>query len=407
MRIALVHSYYTGKNTSGENLVVDAQAAALARAGHEVRIFSRSTDQEAAGQSLYPVRAAYRTVTGRGPDPTPMLAAFAPDIVHIHNVVPNIGVDWVKKWPGPIVHTIHNYRPLCSNAYLFRDGEKCTECPDGKPLSGIVHGCYLNSRVKSIPITVRNSFGVEHNTLLQRADVLIVLSELQRGILARYGVDEAKMVVIPNGLPEAPGEDHLNLEPPAEERWLTVGRLSGEKGIKELVEIWPAGVPLDVYGDGPEREEIAANAPAVVEFKGQVPNEELRALLPGYTGMVFPSRCFETQGMAVVEAFAAGVPVVARAGSASAEIVAGVDPEWVYEGDDQKALGEALFQASTVGAFGRVRSSRAYAEAFSALSWASKLGGVYQRVREQSASARGRPVSESEVTRHESGGARA
>ena len=36
--------------------------------------------------------------------------------------------------------------------------------------------------------------------------------------------------------------------------------------------------------------------------------------------------------MAVVEAFAAGVPVVARAGSASAEIVAGLDPGWVYEG---------------------------------------------------------------------------
>ena len=46
-------------------------------------------------------------------------------------------------------------------------------------------------------------------------------------------------------------------------------------------------MPLDVYGDGPEREEIAANAPAGVEFKGQVPNGELRALLPGYTGMVF------------------------------------------------------------------------------------------------------------------------
>ncbi len=342
MRIALVHSYYTAKHTSGENLVVDAQAAALANAGHEVRIFSRSTDQEAAGQSLYPVRAAYRTVTGRGPDPTPLLEAFAPDIVHVHNVVPNIGVEWVKKWPGPIVHTIHNYRALCSNANLFRDGQKCTECPDGQPFSGIRHGCYANSRIKSIPITVRNSFGVGHNALLQRADVLIVLSELQRDILARYGVDETKMVVVPNGLPEMSGEGLVSLEPPADERWLVVGRLSGEKGIKELVEIWPSSVPLDIYGDGPEREEISANAPAGVVFKGQVPNEQLRAELPGYTGMVFPSRCYETQGMAVVEAFAAGVPVVARAGSAGAEIVAGVDPGWVYEKDEPWRLMRAM-----------------------------------------------------------------
>ena len=373
MRIALVHSYYTAAQSSGENLVVDAQAEALARAGHEVSIFSRSTDEEAAALSAYPLRAAYRTLTGRGPDPTRMLEAFRPDVVHIHNLVPNIGVGWVNRWPGPIVHTVHNYRALCSNANLFRDGKVCTECPDGKPWSGIVHGCYRDSRVKSIPITVRNARGVGRNTLLQRADALIVLSELQRGILARYGVPEDNMVVIPNGLPDEAGLAEPQLEPPEVERWVTVGRLSPEKGVRELLAIWPAGVPLDVFGDGPERAQLERTAPAGVVFRGQVSNMEVRAALPGYTGMVFPSRCFETQGMAIVEALAAGLPVVARAGSAGAEIACQGAVGWIYSEDATNSLRQAMQTVVKSGSGGRLSALQTFRNDFTQTVWSDTM----------------------------------
>ena len=184
----------------------------LARCRARGADLSRSTDQEAAGQSLYPVRAAYRTVTGRGPDPTPMLAAFAPDIVHIHNVVPNIGVDWAKRWPGPIVHTIHNYRPLCSNANLFRDGEKCTQCPDGKPLSR--HRARL---LLELPGQVHSDNRAERfrgrwHTPCCSGPMCSSCCRNCSGTSSR-GTEwmKAKMVVIPNGLPEAPGEGYVSL----------------------------------------------------------------------------------------------------------------------------------------------------------------------------------------------------
>ena len=68
MRIALVHSYYSSRVPSGENNVVDAQAAALREAGHEVLVVARSTDQRLRRRT-YPIEAALTVATGVRPSP--------------------------------------------------------------------------------------------------------------------------------------------------------------------------------------------------------------------------------------------------------------------------------------------------------------------------------------------------
>ena len=278
MRIAIIHSYYGSGVPSGENTSVDAQYAALTAAGHTVLLLSRNTDLES-GLSAYPARAAFRVLTGRGPDPSQRLAAFEPDVVHVHNLFPNIGSRWLESWDGPIVHTLHNFRPLCANGLLFREGATCTLCPDGKPAAAIRHGCYHDSVVASVPLAIRNSRGLGSNPLFERSDALIVLSQQARDIYATYGVSPERMSVIPNGLPRFEG----NRDPaPMFPRWLGVGRLSEEKGFKELVEIWPRNVPLDIFGDGPQRAEIADTAPTSVRLAGSVARDAVRASMSGY-----------------------------------------------------------------------------------------------------------------------------
>ena len=102
MRIAVVHSFYSSSQPSGENRVVEDQVALLRDAGHEVLLVARHTDEESE-RSLYAVRAAGWVATGRGGDPTAQLRAFAPDIVHVHNLFPNIGTRWMKFWEGPVL----------------------------------------------------------------------------------------------------------------------------------------------------------------------------------------------------------------------------------------------------------------------------------------------------------------
>ena len=75
--------------------------------------------------------------------------------------------------------------------------------------------------------------------------------------------------------------------------------------------IW-AEVParLLVVGDGPERARLERGAPGNVRFVGSVPEKEVPDLLREARALVLPSICYEGAPRTVVEAFAAGVPVV-------------------------------------------------------------------------------------------------
>ncbi len=307
MRIALIHSFYAGDSSSGENVVVSSQLEALSRAGHDVLLLGRHTDRESS-RRLYPIRAAFQTATGAGPDPTLRLARFDPQVVHIHNTVPNIGTGWLTAWPTPVVHTLHNFRPICANGLLFRDGRVCTDCPEGKPWSAIEHACYRDSRFATLPVAVRNARGLASNVLLTRADRLIALSDFAADTFRQFGLPGARLVTVPNGVS---GGVVSEQPPPGRPRWLAVGRLRAEKGFAELLRGWPVGHRLDLVGDGPQRAELERLAGPEVQLRGALPAHQLRQEMPGYSGLVFAGLCPEAAApLVVVEALAAGLPVL-------------------------------------------------------------------------------------------------
>jgi hypothetical protein len=50
--------------------------------------------------------------------------------------------------------TLHNYRLLCANGMLFRDGRPCEDCVASHPWHGVRHGCYRASKAVSVPAAV-------------------------------------------------------------------------------------------------------------------------------------------------------------------------------------------------------------------------------------------------------------
>jgi glycosyltransferase involved in cell wall biosynthesis len=155
------------------------------------------------------------------------------------------------------------------------------------------------------------------------------------------GFDPARIRVKPNfgaAQPrrQGPGEDFLFL-----------GRLSEEKGLDRLVAIW-RDVParLVVVGDGPERARLEAAAPDTVEFRGSVPSDQVPAYLVRARALVLPSICYEGAPRTVVEAYAAGVPVVAnRYGALPGVVSDGVTGLLVEPGDAggwRSALGSVM-----------------------------------------------------------------
>jgi glycosyltransferase involved in cell wall biosynthesis len=369
MRIAIVHSFYSSTLPSGENAVVEEQVKALTEAGHDVHLVARHTDIDSR-QPLYSVRSGVRVMTGFGPDPTSELRAFAPDVVHIHNLFPNFGTRWLRDWSGPIVATLHNFRPLCANGLLFRDGHYCEDCPTGRWTSAVRHGCYHDSSVASIPLAVRNSRGPAHDAVLSRADAIICLSEQAAAIYRRLGGEHLPIRVIPNGI------DLPVRSEPAEPngRWLVVSRLTPEKGVRELIEIWPDGEYLDVIGSGPEEGAIRSLARPCVQLLGQRTREDVLAAMPHYLGLVFPSRCAEMQPTVLIEALTRALPIVALAGSAGEAVVdEGIGR--VYE--DGPGLASAL---QTVRARRHEmvdQATRRYACALGTQSWVDNLIATY------------------------------
>lgn len=309
-----MHSYYSDGKPSGENVMVDAAAEALRRAGHAVDLVGRRTDHLRGGAG-YTAMAALNTATGVGPSPVGELWATEVDVVHVHNLFPNFGRAWLRTLSKPLVVTLHNYRPLCAAATLFRAGATCTACLRG-PLPGLRHGCYRGSRMATLPLTLGQR--TLRRDLLGRADRLIVLSDVQRDFYVRAGVDERKLVVVPNFVP-----DELDRGPGAGGAgWVFAGRLDDAKGIIELVTRWPRELRLTVFGAGP----LLANAKELaqgrdVTFAGHLPREAVTAAVRNARGLVFPSRWPDPFGLAYAEAMAAGTPVLARRPAAAAQFV--------------------------------------------------------------------------------------
>ncbi|MCX5388861.1 glycosyltransferase family 4 protein [Streptomyces sp. NPDC006482] len=316
LRVAVVHSFYSSGQPSGENEAVRDQVRALRSAGHEVAVMAAHTDELARGR-LYPVRATATVATGRGRTPIAELRAFAPDLVHVHNLFPNFARGWVRAWNGPLVATLHNYRPLCAGATLYRAGAPCTSCLDGDRWAGVRHGCYRDSRLATAPLAWANRRGATGDPLLRRADRLVVLSELSRRMYLQAGIAADRIAMIPNFV----DEPDLGTDGASDGRWVFAGRLSAEKGALDLLRRWPESEPLDIIGDGELLDRARATAPSSVRFLGRLDRAELRRRLPSYLGLVFPSRCLEGAPLVQVEALAAGLPILAFDGSSVAESV--------------------------------------------------------------------------------------
>jgi glycosyltransferase involved in cell wall biosynthesis len=165
-------------------------------------------------------------------------------------------------------------------------------------------------------------------------DHVLVPSDHVRDIVMGMGVDGARISKVPRGI-------DLSLFRPerrnahAFDRWglngqpkvLYVGRISREKGLDHLLDGFRqvcADVPeaqLVLVGDGPLRGELEAAAPADrTVFTGVVRGEDLATLFASADVFVFPSET-ETFGNVVVEAQAAGLPVVVTDRGAARELV--------------------------------------------------------------------------------------
>jgi glycosyltransferase involved in cell wall biosynthesis len=323
MRILIAHNRY--QESGGEDAVVQDEMALLRRHGHAVELLEEDNDviDGLRGKMIASVSIFYSEHSRRRMRRA--LDDFQPEIVHVHNWFPMLSPSIIMEADASgvaVVQTLHNFRMLCANALLFRDGMVCTDCV-GKsiPVNGIVHGCYRGSRAGSAIVTAAYAFHRLARTW-DAVDLFVAVSCFQREMLVRGGLSAEKVVVKPNFV----GLDTWEAGRNTEDFALFAGRLSQEKGIGTMLSAWSTGkIPLrlKIMGDGPMADEVRACAAAKmsIEYLGLQPLEAVYLEMAKARFLVFPSESFETFGRAIVEAFSQGTPALAADLGAVRELV--------------------------------------------------------------------------------------
>lgn len=224
---------------------------------------------------------------------------------------------------SPIIYTLSLLPFIFFRSFYLIKKEKVDIVHCQGFLSGLL-GFFL-SKLTKVPfiITVQRIEGVKNplkNFIYRNADYCIGASRAVAEFFNKIGCKNVE--VIPNGI-DLKGFEGIKKEPHEGFVVMTVARLENVKGIEYLIKAFDllrfdpakAGSNLLIIGDGSERKNLEGLTKQLgledkVKFVGQIPPEGIPEYLAMADCFVLPS-LKEGFGIAVLEAMATGVPVVA------------------------------------------------------------------------------------------------
>lgn len=339
MNILIVHNTY--QHRGGEDSVVEAEIALLRSYGHKIITYFRSNDDIA---SISKASVAIQTLwsSQTADELTQLIKSFRPDVIHVHNTLPLISpsIYWVASRHGvPVVQTLHNFRLMCLNALYLRESKVCEDCLGHLPWRGVVRKCYRGSGAASAVLagmlTLHRGLGTYRNKVSR----YIALNDFCRNKFIEGGLPADLVKVKPNFVFAPP---QLAL---ARRGMLFVGRLSIEKGVDSLARA-VVSVPdaqLRVAGDGPQAESLGSVKG--VAMLGSLSAEAVWHEMNSAIALVIPSICYENFPRTIVEAYAAGLPVIASRIGALADLVIDGETGLLFEPGNSQDLASKMIWA--------------------------------------------------------------
>jgi D-inositol-3-phosphate glycosyltransferase len=321
MRIAMVSEHASpvaelgDVDAGGQNVHVGELSRALARAGHEVSVYTRATDTATPervvtdqGFTIVHVPAGPRRELPKD-ELYPHMAEFAewltrdwagrpPDIVHAHFWMSGLAsVLATRALDIPMTHTYH----ALGTVKRRHQGQDDTSPPER--------------------IDVERMVG-------RHADRVIATCSDELFELIRLGVPGERICIVPSGVdPTVFRPDRESGRNRLRHRLLSVGRLVPRKGFDLAIRALPSLPDTElVIAGGPPRARLARDAEAIrlrscaeqhgvadrVRLLGQVPRRRMPELLRS-ADLVLCTPWYEPFGIVPIEAMACGTPVVATA----------------------------------------------------------------------------------------------
>jgi glycosyltransferase involved in cell wall biosynthesis len=235
-----------------------------------------------------------------GPAVGRLLKRFRPDVIHVVNpaVLGLGGLYYSQEFRIPLVASYHTHLPK----YLHHYGLGFLEGLLWGLLKFSHNQARLNLCTSTAMVKELEDHGIERVHLWQRG--------VDTDLFHPRAASDTMRHRLTQGKPERP-------------LLLYVGRLSAEKEVSRiriLLEQIP-GLCLALVGDGPERSALEKHfAGYDVMFTGYLQGEQLSSAFASADVFVFPSRT-ETLGLVLLEAMAAGCPVVAPRSGGITDVV--------------------------------------------------------------------------------------
>lgn len=312
MHILLIHNYY--KYYGGEESYFHSLIKLLKKNGHRVTIYTKKSEDIKTIWDKIKVATGMFWNINTEKELSIIINKYKPDIAHFNNIYPIISptsYHVCKKYNIPIVQHIHNYRFVCPKGILFRKGKMCELCVSKKfPFYSIVYGCYHNSRLASLLFSLSFFFHKIIGTF-SLIDTFIFPSNFAMNYYQnKLNSFKKKSMVIPHFVMN---DKNIKNIPRTRKYFLYVGRLSEEKGIIQLLELFKTLTKMNlvVIGDGPLKKLVKKYKKYTnIKIKYFVENKSIRLYMNQAYATIIPSLFYETGPIIAVESLANKTPVL-------------------------------------------------------------------------------------------------
>ena len=317
-------------------------------------------------------------------------AELKPDVAHLHTILYQLSPSLITRLSRakiPVVQTLHDFNLVCASRYLYTGGRICERCKGRRFHQALIQNCCNGNRLVSLMSFSAMTFHALFHLYPGRVDLFISPSRFLRTKMIDWGLSPKRIVHIDHFLPAS---KFSKAPSGSEDYFVFAGYLVRQKGIYTLLKAMTRirGGRLLLAGRGPERAGVEAfirdHSLKNVELVGFLGEEAYADVLGKAKFVVFPSECYETFGMGILEAFLLGKPVIASNLGAYPELVRPNETGLLFEPGNADDLADKITrllrddgEAEAMGRAARAAAVRDYNEDLHY----QKLMRVYERPR--------------------------
>lgn len=281
-----------------------------------------------------------------------VIYSFKPDIIHYFTIYGRLTVSVLeasKEMGIPSVMSCNDYKHICGNRMLFHHGKFCDDCKSRNFLKIISNKCVHDSFSLSTIGAIESGYHSYSDVWRKNVSRFLFSSEYMKRITTEFWPSNTfKFDTLRNPFDYISNKGDIKVG----DYFLYFGRVSEEKGVDKIIHAAKdlKNIKFKIVGDGPELkklQDISKNNDNV-SFMGSMWGDKLKNLIVYSRAVIVPSIWPENYPYVMLQAFAAGTPVIGSNKGGIPELLNNEKHGWLFNPDGSKSLINILKKVNEV-----------------------------------------------------------